>query len=881
MKTDQIRSAFLEFFASKGHKIFPSDSLVPSDDPTVLFTSAGMNQFKPYFLGLKKDLSRAASCQKCLRTDDLEKVGRTASHHTFFEMLGNFSFGDYFKEEAISWAWEFVSQVLRLPVQKIWVSVYQDDQEAYDIWTRKIALPQEKLVRLGQDKNFWPANAIENGPDGPCGPCSEIFYDLGENVGCRRAECNPGCDCGRFVEVWNLVFTQYNRRQEAEKGILEPLPTKNIDTGMGLERLASLLQGVRSNFEIDIFKPIVKEILLLSGRKEVELFHLYAIADHARAITFAISDGVFPSNEERGYVVRKLIRKAVWHAYKIGLEKLFLYKLIPLVASCMKSAYPELEQRREKIARIVKAEEERFQNTLEVGLARLDQLLQELKKSNQNFLSGEKAFQLYDTYGIPYELTRELAQENGFEVDEKGFQLALKAQKEKSRVRSQLKEEIFSREKELLKNLPETDFVGYHSLSIESQIVGIYNKELSSKLPQLSPGEDGVLLLLSSPFYGEAGGQVGDKGQILGDTARAEVWDTQIRDRRILHFVKVKKGSFKPNQKVILEVDEERRLDIARNHTATHILQAALRKVLGEHVEQSGSYVGPERLRFDFTHFKALSRDEVKWVEEMVNSYIMQNDEVKTRVVPYELARKEGALAFFAQKYEEMVRVVEIGNYSRELCAGTHLKSTGQIGLFKIISESSSASGVRRIEAITGRKAFSWIKAQEELLDEISFQLKTDREREKILTQIKQLQRTLREQEKLIRKQSLAQLDGYLLNLIQSQQVIKGVNFIHSRLDEDGEFLAALIDKIKEKAGQNTAIVLYSFKKGKLLLLIGLTSDLVKRGLDARVLIKNIAGIIKGGGGGRPDFVQAGGKEISNIGEALERIKNDIQDGLK
>jgi len=882
MKTDEIRKYFLDFFASKGHKVFPSDSLVPSDDKTVLFTSAGMNQFKPYFLGIKKDISCAVSAQKCLRTDDLIKVGRTSFHHTFFEMLGNFSFGDYFKEEAISWGWEFIKDVVGLAEDKIWVSVYEDDEESFKIWTKKIGFPEDKIARLGAGKNFWPANAITAGPNGPCGPCSEIFYDLGKEVGCGRIECNPGCDCGRFVEIWNLVFTQFNRTEKDGKGVLEPLPSKNIDTGMGLERIASVIQDVNTNFEIDIFKPIIDEIVSLIDKKGDLTFHINAIADHIRAVVFAIADGVFPSNEERGYVIRKIIRKAFWHGYKLGLDDTFLYKIVPVVVSVMKPAYPELEMRRENISRIVKAEEERFQNTLDTGLVKLNDLIKVEKGKNQNILPGEKVFQLYDTHGFPYELTAEIAHDAGFKIDSEGFKKALDNQRQRSKGKSNLANSVFIvKDKELLEDLPETEFLGYDLLKLESKVVGIFNFDLTQKLPMAKSGQDAVIVVEKSPFYAESGGQIADRGEISNNSFKAELYNTRIKDLRILHFVKVNKGSVRINDQVKLEVDVKKRLDTARNHTATHLLQAALRKILGEHVEQSGSFVGPDKLRFDFTHFKALTKDEISWIEKLVNSYVMENHKLNIVFLPFKQAKEEGALAFFTEKYRDEVRVVEISSISKELCGGTHVDYTGQIGLFKIISETSSSSGIRRIEAVTGNGALEYIEKEQELLSTVLEILKTDRS--KAVEILENLFKTARLAGKRSREVDEKEIEKCVQELIAEAIKIRNVTFITGSLGEDKnkEFMARLLDRIKIKSGTNTAIVLYSIINDKPEFLIGLTDDLVKKGLNARDIVKVVSGFIKGGGGGRADFAQAGGKDASGMSKVIKKIREELEVKLK
>ncbi len=876
MKTDKIRSEFLKFFESKGHKIYPSDSLVPADDLSVLFTSAGMNQFKPYFLGLRKDLKRVATCQKCLRTDDLAKVGKTPAYHTFFEMLGNFSFGDYGKSEAINMAWEFIMGIMKIPESKLWVSVYKDDKEAYDIWTKEIGFPKEKIVKLNADKNFWPADAIDNGPDGPCGPCTEIFFDLGKEYGCKRKNCDPGCSCQRFIEIWNLVFTQFERTKESGKGILKDLPNKNIDTGMGLERIAALMQDVGTNFEIDIFAPLINEIKKIAPKiKKEGNSHINAIADHLRAVVFAISDGVFPSNEERGYVIRKIIRKAYWHGYKIGIDKIFLYRLVPAVVKSMKSAYPELEKRSENIAQIIKSEEEKFQNTLEIGLERLRSIMLELKKKKTKIISGEKVFQLYDTFGFPFELTKEMAEENGFKIDFDSFQKKLETQRQRSKGRSQIDSRIFSKAKDLFGDLSKTEFVGYDKLDESSEVIAIFDSGLKKIINELKDGESGYILVRKTPFYAESGGQTADRGVIESKNFKAVVLNVQPKDGRVLHLIKVEKGKLNIKDKVSLKVEADIRMDTARNHTATHLLQAALRKILGEHVEQSGSYVAPDRLRFDFTHFKALTANEINWVEEQVNKYIMQNDDVKSYALSFKDAKKKGALAFFSDKYQDIVRVIEIGSYSKELCAGTHLKATGEAGLFKIITESSSSSGVRRIEALTGRGAYTDMKYQEEIVKDIAGLLKVGKER--LLPQLKIVLDDLSKKEKQAQSQKYSDIDALVIKLKNNASKIKDITFISALVDNEEEFLADLMDRIKIASSNKTVTMLYSKPKGKLKILLGLSADIAKSGADARALVKKISPLIGGGGGGRADFVIAGGKNTSNIDRAIEVVKNELE----
>ncbi len=643
MDTDKIRGKFLNFFKSKGHKIVFSDSLIPEDDLTLLFTGAGMNQFKDQFIGKNITFTRAASCQKCLRTDDLEKVGHTAGHHTFFEMLGNFSFGDYFKEDAIEWAWEFLTDILGIPESKLKVSVYKDDNETFNIWKDKIRLPKEKIAKLGIKENFWPANVKEDGPDGPCGPCSEIFYDRGEDVGCGRTDCNVDCGCNRFVEVWNLVFTQFERK---DGGILDPLPFKNIDTGMGLERLASVLQGVNTNFEIDIFKPIVKAIQDYARSSKPEArSSINAIADHVRAIIFAIDDGILPSNETRGYVIRKLIRKSVGCGRQIGIEEVFLYKLASVVIGVMQKSYPELKNNQDIIMKTIHFEEERFLNTLIEGMQILEEKITCLKDRGECILSGEDAFQLSSTFGIPIELTEEIVRNKSIKVDKESFKNAMKRQQEESKHKSCIKEGIFASHKYDLAHLPETIFEEYKKSITNSKILTILKNGKFEK--SVSPGYEVLIILDRSSFYGEAGGQVGDTGMIINESAEVKIKDTQLQDKYVLHRAELINGKISVGDIVEAVVDVQRRLDIARNHTATHLLQAALRKVLGAHIKQSGSLVTFDRLRFDFTHFKSIEPEQLRQIEEEVNNVILKDLKVEAKIMDIESSRKYGALAFF------------------------------------------------------------------------------------------------------------------------------------------------------------------------------------------------------------------------------------------
>ncbi len=721
MTGSELRKKFLEFFRGKQHTVVSSDSLVPVNDPSLLFTGAGMNQFKDNFLGVKRDLKRAASCQKCVRTGDVDEVGKTASHLTFFEMLGNFSFGDYFKPEAIAWGWEFLTKELKIPADKLCVSVYESDEEAATIWIEKIGLAPDRIFRFGAKDNFWPSNAPADGPNGPCGPCSEIYFDYGRSLPgktCPDAKrCNPACKCGRFVEVWNLVFTQFDRQPD---GSLPPLPAKNIDTGMGLERLAAVMQDKMAVFETDLFAPIVAEVeknrrsSTSSERTEPGMVSLsnHVIADHARALTFLIGDGVIPSNEKRGYVVRKLLRKAVGAGRTIGIKKPFLHTLIPTVIQIMKDAYPELESRQNAIARTILAEEERFIQTLEQKMPLLEEEIRSLKDKR---LPADRAARFYDTNGLPYELIAERCrQENVKPPSEADFEKALEELQVKSRSASGFSKDIFAKDKlaELLASMPQTEFLGYKEVPYDSaKIISIV---INGKIFDETSDKVSLEVVLDrTPFYGESGGQVGDTGLINTRDAELRVTDTQWVGKVLVHRAELVSGKIRKGDSVSAEVDAVQRQKTARNHTATHLLHAALRKVLGEHVIQAGSLVAPDKLRFDFSHPKALTKEEKRTVEDMVNGWVKSGFSVLVQEMPMEQAKKLGAMALFGEKYSAVVRVVSVGDdVSKELCGGTHLANIGDIGLVKIFAEGSVAAGMRRIEAVTDLKAKSFLEAE-------------------------------------------------------------------------------------------------------------------------------------------------------------------------
>lgn len=898
MTSNELRQRFLDFFASRGHRIVPSYSLVPKADPTLLFTSAGMNQFKEEFMGRVKGFNRAATCQKCLRTDDIEKVGKTAGHHTFFEMLGNFSFGDYFKEEAILWAWEFLTEELRLKEEDLWVSVYRDDQVSYDIWRQKAGVSEGKIVRFGQKENFWPSNAPSEGPDGPCGPCSEIFFDQGGKAGCGRPTCGIGCDCNRFVEVWNLVFTQYNR---IKGGVLVPLPSKNIDTGMGLERLARVMQKVLTNFETDLFRPILATICGIIQTEfppRSRIPEIYAIADHIRAIAFAISDGVFPSNEERGYVVRKLIRKADLHGRSIGIELPFLYQIVPSVAPVMKQAYPELEDRKENISQIVLSEEQQFSSILESAQSLFSQKFEKFIYAHEGKEAPEKpgvggllpvpqssgiaAFELYDTSGIPLEVSQALAKEHGFLIAVDEFNKAMEEQRQRSRQASLMKGGVFVQER-LKIDAQRTDFLGYQNYKTPARVLKIFKE--NEEVPEAGEADRVQVILDRSPFYGEAGGQVGDTGTITIRGPKSEVLgllevsDTKKADDIIVHLGKVIKGKIKVDDQVEASVDRDRRLDIARNHTATHLLQAALRRLLGSGVEQSGSLVAGDRLRFDFTHFEAIPSSQLDRIEEMVNEAIRRDDHILIEEMSLEEAKRFGAIALFGEKYGSSVRVVTIGDYSKELCGGTHVNLTGQIGLFKITAEASIAAGIRRIEAITGQATYKRIKQEGDIIASLTEILKTSPD--KVVGEIDRLTSRIKELEGELNALKL-KISKLLVDEIVSKAIlVHGVKLIAQKVEKaDIQSLRSMVDLAKEKLS-SVCIVLGSSLDDKVSFVAGLTDDLVEKGLHAGQIIKEVAKITNGGGGGRPDLAQAGGKDPSKLGLALDKVVEIVERQLK
>ncbi|MBI5415379.1 MAG: alanine--tRNA ligase [Candidatus Omnitrophica bacterium] len=846
------RKKFLYFFASKGHTVVASDSVVPKDDPTVLFTTAGMQQFKRQFLGYVGDYTRAASSQKCLRTDDLDKVGKTDFHHTFFEMLGNFSFGDYFKKDAIAWAWEFLTTELKIPAEKLWVSVYTDDEEAAQIWLKDIRIDPKKLVRLGDKSNFWPAEAKEKGPNGPCGPCSEIFYDYGVNPKCTNKKCDPDCNCGRFSEIWNLVFTQFNRQ---EGGVLEPLPNKNIDTGMGLERLVAVVQGKKSNYETDFFAPILKSIDTNAG-KGLAPAQRYIIADHIRAIVFAVADGVIPSNEGRGYVVKRLIIDITDIVLQHGQKEVVIYKLVPSVIEAMEKAYPELKKKSGEIADIVKNIEISYRKVRTERVPELTREVTDIFKGKQGSgILGQKMFLYRDTYGLTLPTIMAVLDSCGVcgklrEDACKEFERLMAVQQKKSREGSRMTGDVFTGA-ELDVDIPKTKFEGYEHTQGTGKVLRLFID--NQNVNEVSKGDQVKVVLDKTPFYAEAGGQVGDTGYISGKKGKIRVEDTQKINDVYVHRGVVEDGLLRVDEMVETAIDAERRLAIMRHHTATHLLQAALREVLGKHVQQQGSLVAGDRLRFDFSHPKAISKEEIKKIEDRVNEHVAAGIPVRKEILGIEEARKKGALAFFAEKYGDKVRVVSIGDVSREFCGGTHLKNTGEIGIFKIASEGAVAQGIRRLEAKTGKDAALFLKKKE------------DAERANAeLAKAKQLET---EQEKARYNVIIKSLDPE----IKSSPEIAGTKIFNKVInDVRVDTLKSISDFVKQ-AAKSSAVILGSQTNGTATIVVAVTDDLVKRGISAREIVKEIAPLIEGSGGGAPQLAQAGSKRPERMEAAMQK----------
>jgi alanyl-tRNA synthetase len=870
---DEIRRAFLSFFAKKGHKIMPSSSLIPHGDPTLLLTSAGMVPFKPYFLGVESPPNRRlASCQKCFRTTDIESVG-DPHHLTFFEMLGNFSIGDYFKKEAIGWGWEFVTRRLELPPVRMWITIFLDDDEAFGYW-REVGIPEDRILRFGEKDNFWgPA-----GNSGPCGPCSEIHYDLGEEVGCRKPTCAPGCDCGRFSEIWNLVFTQYN---QDEMGNRTPLPRPNIDTGMGLERTAAAMQGKSSVYETDLFLPLLNHISELAGKKygadDETDDAMRIVAEHGRGITFLIADGVLPANEGRGYVLRRLLRRAALFSRRLAEGKPFLTEIARTTIRGMGHVYPEIVKGEDFILKVIESEEARFGDALSTGLALLDEIVEKAAGRGKSQVSGKEAFRLYDTYGFPVELTTEIVSRSGLSLDRAGFEKEMEKQRERARAahKFELKETVGVGEQLDIKN---TCFLGYDNLECQSTIIDLLadNKRASS----VSEGQEADVILTSTPFYGEMGGQVGDTGEIVGPKGRFSVTNT-VRGPQdvVIPQGKVTEGSLSVGDEVAAVVDKERRLDIARNHTATHLLQLALRQVLGEHVQQRGSLVAPDRLRFDFSHLEALTQEEIAEVNRIVNDKIRRNLPVYDKKMPYREAIEEGAIALFDEKYGDEVRVVKIGDevISAELCGGTHVAATGEIGFFQIVSEGSIGSGLRRIEAVTGRGAEEFIRTQSVSLHNIAEALKASpaEVQSRISDLVTELDRERRRALSLEREMA----KRITASLISQVEEVNGIRVLSARVPPYRlETLREISDQLREQL-KSVVIVLGTAYEDRPLFLAAVTPDLVAQGYHAGKIVNKVAEVAGGRGGGKAQFAQAGGRNSDKLDAALGQVKAIIQGG--
>jgi alanyl-tRNA synthetase len=865
MKTDDLREAYLGFFSQRNHARVTSDSLVPQNDASILFTGAGMNQFKDNFLGINKDLRRATSSQKCLRTGDLERVGHTAFHHSFFEMLGNFSFGDYFKEDAIVWAWEFLTGTLKIPQERLRVTVHRSDEEAFRIWKERVKIRESWIYRLGDHSNFWPANAPADGPNGPCGPCSEIYFD--QFPGTDDADI----ESDRFAEIWNLVFTQFDRR---DGGHLNPLSQKNIDTGMGLERLACVMQGKKSNFEIDIFQPIRRAIqrALKSEARPESLSSIDTIADHVRAVAFSIADGVIPSNEGRGYVIRKLIRRAVWHARQIAqdhrLEGGFLGELIPVVAQVMRPAYPELDEAADSIIATVRGEEEKFLGTLENGLKLLEDRMAERVAAAERRLSGEAVFELYDTYGFPDELTRIIAQAKGYEIDQGSFERLMADQKRRAKESTKISSEIFSTG-ELQRNLaglPPTVFCGYDEMEAEADVLWA----------NLCNGR-GVVVLDRSPFYGESGGQCGDTGILESGESTLRVVDTQKKDGKCIHVVESERGYLKAGDRVIARVDPQSRLQAMRNHTATHLLHAALRRVLGKQVRQLGSLVTAEKLRFDYSYSGAPRPEQLAEIEDAVNERILRDTEVLKTVQTIREAKDSGALAFFGDKYGEKVRVISVGDFSKELCGGTHCDRTGQIGIFIITSDSSIASGTRRIEAVTGDGALNAVREMRDLLTRSAQILKTSPS--ELPERIARLQDNAKKIEKEMAHRPAHQMDaGQLLLTARTAGGCRCVFF--KTADMPVKELRRLSDDIRTRA-KGCVYFLATSNENKIQYILAGTLDLEASGVDLRNLGKELDHMLAGKSGGNALMVQGGAAGTGRLEQNWDAVQTAVINSVK
>jgi len=868
MKTDEIRRRFLDFFRARDHRILPPDLLVPANDPSLLFTGAGMNQFKDQFYGRgDKDLKRAATCQKCLRTGDIENVGKTASHHTFFEMLGNFSFGDYFKEETIAWAWEFLVDEMAIPADRMVVSIFSGDEEAERVWREGVG-------------NFWPPNARTEGPNGPCGPCSEIFFDT--QRGCGKPDCGPDCDCRRYIEIWNLVFQQFDRHEDCT---LAPLPMRNIDTDMGLERMAAVMQGVQSNFEIDVFRPIVGAVIDMCDTPPApgspQLAAARRIADHIRAVVFCVADGVIPSNEERGYVVRRLLRRAIRDGLQLGIDRPFITELIDPIIEAHADPYPELADSRSHVATVLTEEEKSFQKTVRRGSNLLGQHIANLKRQRATMLRGKDVFDLYQTYGFPVEMTESILADEGMQADMQGFLREMESHQDLSRQGASFDRSVFAASPlaSLQQHHAPTDFTGYRTLESVGTIIGIIcGDELAESV---DAGRHATIVLDRTPAYGEAGGQVGDRGTILDESDAAVRFDIRgVRREKgfFLHAGRVDKGSFRVGQRVRCRVDKGIRMAIARNHTGTHLLHYALRTVLGEHAKQSGSHVSAQRLRFDFSNPTELSADQLQQVEDIVNEKILDNDPVTSTQMSLSEAREAGAMALFGEQYGDIVRVISIGDYSRELCGGTHCENTGQLGLMRITHESSVAGGVRRIEAVTGLQVLERLRLREQQVAHLCSTLNTqeqdlERRARELLDEIRGLQRQIQQE----RQRAAEQLAGG--SLLDQAEQIGDVRLVLARLAGGHAELRSAADVLR-KENERLACVLAAADSGKVALVAGVSQDLMDRGFSAQELARAAAAVVGGGGGGRADLAQAGGSDASRLDEAFEAVRTAVREQL-
>lgn len=876
---NQIREMFLAYFESKGHMRVSSSSLVPYNDPTLLFTNAGMNQFKDVFLGLeKRNYSRATTAQKCVRAggkhNDLETVGRTARHHTFFEMMGNFSFGDYFKKDAILFAWEFLTEKMGLPADKLYATIYKDDDEAYELWRELTPVPPERIIRLGEKDNFWAM-----GDTGPCGPCSEILIDRGEKYTCGP-DCGIGkCDCDRYLEIWNLVFMQYNRDAS---GTLNPLPRPSIDTGMGLERITSVVQQVDTNYDTDLLREIITAIENLSQKEyfgDQRGFPFRVVADHIRSCTFLISDGVLPSNEGRGYVLRRILRRAVRFGKVLEIERPFMHELVPVVLMLMGDAYPELHEKADYVVKVIRLEEERFHETLNDGIRLAQEIIRSVKEKGLDTIPGKDVFRLYDTFGFPIDLTRDIAEEAGLQVDIQGFNTSMDEQRKRARAARQDNKtwDLALTVTSLVGELPKTVFSGYETLKQDSSIQAlIKDGELVSEVME---GEEVYLIVNQTPFYAEGGGQAGDKGEVIAPTGKIIITATRkMPDGKVVHQGIVS-GSIKQTDRVTLSVNSALRHPTARNHTATHLLHKALKEVLGDHVNQAGSAVEPERLRFDFTHFAAVTPEELKMIEDIVNTMILASLNVEAKESTLEQAKEEGAVALFGEKYGDAVRVISIDDYSKELCGGTHVRNTSQIGLFKVISEGAIGAGLRRIEAVTGEGVRKYIQEKEQVLDDISAILKTpvsevSRRIMAILEDIRLKEKILEEYESQAAK---SQVDELLSKVVKVKEFPVLAAEVQAR---DMDSLRNMADMFREKL-KSGIVVLGSVMEDKVNFIVAVTKDLTTQGIHAGNIIKEVSKIAGGSGGGRPDMAQAGAKDTAKLNEAISKVSEIIEKQLR